>query len=107
MQSSLETDTDMGVFNFGKKYTKTDLQKEINSLAELYRQAIGLDASNKSKAQLKLELARQLYTVLSICKKGNFTGGELVEWNPGLPRSGNYTSLHSVTPMVQVLIEMM
>lgn len=97
----------MGLFSFGKKYTEENLQKEINTLASLYRQAVGYEASTKSKAQLKRELARQLDTVLDICKKGEFYGWETVEWNPGPSQSGNYTTLRNVTPTVQVLLEMM
>lgn len=97
----------MGLFGFGRKYTEDDLQREIHTLAALVRQATGADATNKTRTQLKQELAMQLYKVLDVCKKGNFNGMELVEWNPGLPRTGNFTSLRNVTPMVQVLIEMM
>lgn len=97
----------MGLFGFGKKYTEEDLQREIHTLAALFRQANGVDSTTKSKNQLKQELTAQLHKVLDIVKKGNFTGGETVEWNPGLPRTGNYTSLRNVTPMVQVFIELM
>lgn len=91
----------MGLFGFGKKYTKEDLQNAINSLDALYRQAIGVDTTAKSRSQLKQELAIQLHHVLSICKKGNFSGMETVLW------CGSYTSLRNVTPMVQVFIDMM
>lgn len=91
----------MGLFGFGRKYTKEDLQREIHSLAALYSRAIGVDATTKSRSQLKQDLAAQLHRVLDICKKGNFDGMETVMW------CGNYTSLRNVTPMVQVFIEMM
>lgn len=97
----------MGLFGFGRKYTKEDLQQEIHTLATLFRQATGVDTTNKTRTQLKQELVMQLHKVLDVCNKGNFKGMETVEWNPGLPRTGNYTSLGSVTPMVQVFIEMM
>lgn len=97
----------MGLFGFSKKYTEEDLQREINVLASLFRQASGVDSTTKSKNQLKQELTVQLHQVLDICRKGGFTGGETVEWNPGLPGTGNYTSLRNVTPIVQVLIELM
>ena len=91
----------MGLFGFGKRYTEEDLRIEISALENLYRQAIGCDATTKSRIQLKQELATKLYNVLDICKKGNFNGMETVMW------CGNYTSLRNVTPMVQVFIEMM
>lgn len=97
----------MGLFSFGKKYTDEDLQREIHALASLYRQAIGGEASTKSRTQLKRELARQLDNVLGICKKGDFCGWETVEWNPRLPSSGNFTSVRNVIQTVQVLLEMM
>lgn len=97
----------MGLFGFGKKYTEEDLQREIHVLATLFRQASSVDSTTKSKNQLKQELTVQLHKVLDIAKKGGFTGSETVEWNPGLPRTGNYTSLRNVTPMVQVFIELM
>lgn len=97
----------MGLFGFGKKYTKEDLQREIHELAASYRQAIGVDTTTKSRSQLKQELALQLQNVLEICRKGNFQGWETVEWNPGIPRTGNFTTLRNVTPMVQDFIEMM
>lgn len=97
----------MGLFGFGKKSTKEDLQREIHSLAALYRQATGVDSTTKSRNQIKSELNMQLHKVLEICRKGNFQGWETVEWNPGIPRSGNFTSLRNVTPMVQVFIEIM
>ena len=56
----------MGLFGFGKKYTKDDLQREIHTLAALFRQATGVDATNKTRTQLKQELAMQLYKVLEI-----------------------------------------
>lgn len=91
----------MGFFGFGKKYTEADLQNAIHTLDILYRQAIGVDTTTKSRTQLKQELAIQLHHVLDICKKGNFNGMETVMW------CGNYTSLRNVTPMVQIFIEMM
>ena len=91
----------MGFFGFGKKYTEEELQREISVLETLYRQAIGVNYTTKSRIQLKQELATQLYNVLDICKKGHFNGMESVLW------CGNYTSLRNVTPMVQVFIEMM
>lgn len=97
----------MGFFGFGRKYTKEELQREIHLLAALYRQAIGVDTTTKSRVQLKQELAIQLKNILDICKKGNFQGWETIEWNPGVPRSGNFTSLRNVTPMVEVFIELM
>ena len=97
----------MGLFGFSKKYTKEDLQREIHALAALFRQANGVDSTTKSKNQLKQELAVQLHQVLDIIKKGDFAEYETVEWNPGLPRTGNYTSLRNVAPMVQVFIELM
>lgn len=97
----------MGLFGFGKKYTEEDLQREIHILAALFRQANGVDSTTKSKNQLKQELTVQLHKILDIAKKGDFTRSETVEWNPGLPRTGNYTSLRNVTPMVQVFIELM
>lgn len=97
----------MRLFGFGKNYSKEDLQREIHALAALFRQANGVDSTTKSKNQLKQELTVQLHQVLDIIQKGGFTGRETVEWNPRLPRTGNYTSLRNVTPMVQVLIELM
>lgn len=96
----------MGLFGFSKKYTEEDLQREIHTLAALFRQANGVDSTTKSKNQLKQELTVQLHKVLDIAKKGGFTGCETVEWNP-LSGTGNYTSLRNVTPMVQVFIELM
>lgn len=96
----------MGWFGFSNKYTKDDLQREIYALATLFRQATGVDSTTKSKNQLKQELTAQLHQVLDISKKGGFTGSEMVEWNPGLPRTENYTSLRNVTPMVQTFIEL-
>ena len=90
----------MGLFGFGKKYTQEDLQAEINILASLYLQAIGVDSTSKSNVQLKHELATQLHHVLEICKKGNFNGMETVMW------CGSYTSLRNVTPMVQGFVEL-
>ncbi|MCI7776189.1 MAG: hypothetical protein SPF66_05490 [Bacteroidaceae bacterium] len=97
----------MGFFGFGEKYTKEDLQREIHTLAALYRQATGTDNTTKSRAELKQALGLQLHKVLDVCKKGGFHGGETVEWNPGIPRTGNFTSLRNVTPMVQMYIEIM
>lgn len=97
----------MGLFKFSQKYTEEDLQRETHALAALFRQANGVDSTTKSRNQLKQELTVQLHQVLDICRKGDFTGCEIVEWNPGLPRTGNYTSLSNVTPMVQVFIELM
>lgn len=97
----------MGFLGFGRKYTKEELQREIHLLAALYRQAIGVDTTTKSRIQLKQELAIQLKKVLDICKKGNFQEWEIVEWNPGVPRSGNFTSLRNVTPMAEAFIKMM
>ena len=97
----------MGFVGLGRKYSKEELQKEIHLLASLYRQAIGVDTTTKSRVQLKQELSIQLRNVLDICRKGNFQGWETVEWNPGLPRSGNFTSLRNVTPIVEIFIEMM
>ena len=97
----------MGFFGFGKSYSKEDLQREITKLQCLYRQAIGSDATNKSKSELKIELSNQLQTVLTVCRKGGFNGMETVEWSPTGPTRGWYSSLNSVTPAVQVLIEMM
>ena len=97
----------MKLFGFSKNNTEEDLQREIHALAALFRQANGVDSTTKSKNQLKQELSVQLHQVLDICKEGGFNGSETVEWNPGLPRTGNYTSLRNVTPMVQVFIELM
>ncbi len=91
----------MGLFGFGKKYTEEDLQNAINSLDTLFRQAMGVDTTTKSKSQLKQELAIQLHHVLDICRKGNFSGMETVLW------CGSYTSLRDITPMVQVYIDIM
>lgn len=88
----------MGIFRFGKSYTKNDLDREIAKLRELYVRAMG-----NSNAQTKKELAMQLHKVLEVCKKGGFNGSETVEW----PTPGSYTSLRNVTPSVQVMIEMM
>ena len=86
----------MGLFGFGKSYTRDDLQKEITKLERLYIQGMG-----GGNPQLKRELASQLSVVLNICRKGNFYGGEMVDW------CGSVTSLRNVTPPVQVMIEMM
>lgn len=91
----------MGLFGFGKKYTKEDLQREINVMESLYLQAIGVNMVSKSRTQVKQELAIQLHKVLEICKKGDFKGWETVRW------LDLHTPLQSVTPMVQVLVEMM
>ena len=88
----------MGIFGFGKSYSKEDLDKEIAKLRTLYNQAMG-----KPSPQLKKELAMQLNQVLEVCKKGGFSGGETVEW----PISGSYMPLCNVTPPVQILIELM
>lgn len=56
----------MGIFGFGKTYSKQDLQKEITKLQNLYRQAIGADPTSKSRSELKRELAIQLHEVLDI-----------------------------------------
>lgn len=88
----------MGFFGFGKSYTKDDLDREIAKLRVLY-----IKAMSGSSPNLKRELAVQLNEVLSICKKGNFSGMETVEW----PTPGSYTSLRNVTPPVQIMIEMM
>ena len=84
----------MGLFGFGKSYTREDLQKEISLLEEQYRQAL-------SGNHNLIPLLQQYNTVIEICKKGNFNGSELVQW------FGSYTSLRNVTPLVQVLIETM
>ncbi len=88
----------MGLFGFGKSYTKQDLDNEIAKLRTLYNQAMGQPSS-----QLKRELAMQLHVVLEVCRKGGFSGGETVEW----PMPGCFMPLASVTPPVQVLIELM
>lgn len=88
----------MGFFGFGKSYTREDLNREIAKLRNLYIQSI----RNKSP-QMKRELTSQLHEVLEVCRKGGFTGMEMVEW----PTQGNYISLRNVTPAVQVAIEMM
>lgn len=88
----------MGIFGFGKSYTKKDLDREVAKLRTLYHQAMG-----QSSPQLKKELAMQLHEVLEVCKKGGFSGGETVEW----PMPGSFMPLASVTPPVQVLIEIM
>ena len=43
----------MGFLGFGRKYTKEELQREIHLLAALYRQAIGVDTTTKSRIQLR------------------------------------------------------
>ena len=91
----------MGLFGFGKKYTEEDLQREINALDTIYRQAIGVNTTIKSNSQLKQELTTQLCRVLDVCRKGNFNGMETVMW------CGSYTSLRNVTPTVQVFLDMM
>lgn len=91
----------MGFFGFGRSYTKDDLDREIAKLRNLYQQAIG--SSSRPGIELKRELASQLHEVLEVCRKGNFSGMETVEW----PLSGHFTSLRNVTPPVQILIEMM
>lgn len=88
----------MGIFGFGKSYTKDDLNSEIAQLRTLYVEAM----SNRSP-QMKKALASQLKKVLEVCRKGNFAGWEIVEW----PTPGNHTSLRNVTPTVQVMIDMM
>ena len=88
----------MGIFGFGKSYSKEDLDKEIAKLRTLYNHAM-----TQSSPQLKRELTMQLHNVLEVCRKGVFSGGETVEW----PSSGCFTSLRNVTPPVQVLIELM
>lgn len=85
----------MSFFGFGKSYTKDDLDREIAKLRTLYVQAMG-------NPQVKQQLASQLQEVLEVCRKGRFTGGEMVEW----PTPGNYTSLRNVTPPVQVMLDM-
>lgn len=97
----------MGIFGFGKTITQDDLQMEVTKLQNLYRQAIGADSTNKSRSELKRELAVQFHKLLEVCREGNFSGMETVEWCPTGPSSGCYTSLRNVTPSIQVLIEMM
>lgn len=97
----------MGFFNFGKFYTQEDLQREITKLQKLYREALGSDATLRTKAELKSEMTKQLHEVLVICRKGKFYGGEMVEWCPTSPSYGCYTSLRSVTPVVQTMIDLM
>lgn len=84
----------MGLFGFGKSYTREDLQKEISLLEGLYLQAM-------SGSHNKIPLLQQYNKVIEVCKKGNFNGSEMVQW------LGSYTSLRNVTPPVQVLIEIM
>ena len=74
----------MGIFGFGKSYSKEDLDKEIAKLRTLYNQAM-----TQSSPQLKRELTIQLQNVLEVCRKGVFSGGETVEWTS----SGCFTSL--------------
>lgn len=88
----------MGLFGFLKSYSKEDLDKEIAKLRTLYNQAM-----SQPSPQLKKELAMQLHEVLEVCRKGGFSGGETVEW----PMPGCFMPLQSVTPPVQVLIELM
>ncbi|MDE6479051.1 MAG: hypothetical protein K2L45_02185 [Muribaculaceae bacterium] len=88
----------MGIFRFGKSYTKEDLDKEVVKMRSLY-----LEAMSHPSSQLKKDLAVQLNKVLEVCKKGDFKGWETVEW----PTPGCFTSLQSVTPPVQMLIELM
>lgn len=97
----------MRLFGFGKSYSRDDLQKEVKKLQDLYRQAIGIDSTNKSRAELRRELSTQLHALLEVCEKGGFNGMESVEWCPSSPSHGCYTSLRNVIPPVQVLIEMM
>lgn len=93
----------MGLFEFGKRYTREDLDIEVEKLRDLYQQAMGAQKSNKSQYQLKKELSEQLHKLLVVCRKGGFNGMETVEW----PCSGCYTSLRNVTPPVQVQIDSM
>lgn len=91
----------MSFFGFRKSFTKEDLDRELVKLRNLYQQAI--KSPKSSRTELKRDLASQLHTVLEICRKGNFSGMETVEW----PSSGCYMPLNSVTPAVQILIELM
>lgn len=88
----------MGLFGFGKTYSKEDLDREIAKLRTLY-----VKAMSQPSPQLKKELAMQLNEVLKGCDKGGFKSWETVEW----PIPGEFTSLRNVTPPVQVLIELM
>ncbi len=88
----------MGLFGFGKSYSKDDLDKEIAKLRSLY-----IEAMTAPSPALKRELACQLNEVLKVCEKGGFKDWETVEW----PTPGTYTSLRNVTPPVQILIELM
>lgn len=60
----------MGLFGFGKSYSKDDLQREITKLEGYYRQAMAGGS--------KRELAQQLSKVLEIYNKGGFSGMETV-----------------------------
>lgn len=87
----------MGIFNFGRKYSKEYLQQEISVMEELFNRAIGFPSDEK--IEIKQELLIQYKKVLDICRKGNFYGGETVKWN------GMGTSLSNVTSIVQVFLE--
>jgi hypothetical protein len=91
----------MSFFGFGKSFTKDDLNREVAKLRDLYLQTMG--PSSMSQTELKRKLALQLQEVLEVCKKGNFSGMETVEWTP----SGCYMPISNITPAVQVLIELM
>lgn len=91
----------MSFLGFGKSYTKDDLNREVAKLKDLYLQTMG--PSSMSDTELKRKLALQLYEVLEICKKGNFSGMETVEWTP----SGCYKPIGNITPAVQALVELM
>lgn len=87
----------MGLFGFGKSYSKEDLDKEIAKLRTLY-----IEAMTAPSPKLKRDLAQQIDEVMKVCEKGGFKGWETVEW----PTPGTYTSLRNVTPPVQVLVEL-
>lgn len=86
----------MGLFGFGKSYSKEDLQREISKLENLYGRSI-----SGGNPQLKQDLINQFNYIMEICRKGHFEAWETVMW------LGNYTSLRNVTQPVQVLIEIM
>lgn len=84
----------MGIFGFGRSYSLNDLQNEITSLENFYKQAMSGHCS-------KNDLIRQFNKVINICDRGNFNGSETVKW------LGSYTSLRNVTPDVEMVIRLM
>ncbi len=97
----------MAFFGLGKKYTEEDLQREVTKLQSLYRQAIGIDRTDKSRTELKNELSKQLHLLLEVCRKGHFSGMETVEWCPNGPSYGCFCLLNNVTPPVEILLQIL